>query len=534
MSKYTIGANQNLYALMRLLDTNADNDITLKFSAESEVYKNSLNLKTLKKLAEDKGKTLKFEVENPKHKDYIDAVNGDYIEYNDEQVNLEDTIEPAAKAGMLAGLMGMFKRNKSDSSEYTEVEGEDESVQVEGSSEYAPEEKPVNTKKRKLIKTGIIAAVAVLLLVSIAWAFFWYVPTATVKITVDAKGLIKLIDVKASTNQATVSAESMSIPAFSIETSETDSQKIPTTGTKQTGDMASGKIKITNKTNKKVTIDKDSEVKLISSDKDALLYKTTDKIELDAYTEDSTTHEKSFKSGDVKVKATNFGSEYNLGDSEKFKVDGKDTDEIVAESSGKIDGGSSKEVKVVSQADLDTLKRTTEDFMKDKVQRALSQKLVAGQVMQESSVEFNTAKADYSKQLDEEADEVSLQMTMAGKVLAYDDASLDTLMKDVVKTVVPESFNLDDDNPEYEVAATSVSNGTDVNLQVKLTSSITPRLDESKIKEDLSGMAIDQAQEYLDNLNDVKGFEISISPNLPGIFLRMPERSQNIYIVVNK
>ncbi len=536
MSKYTINSNQNLYSLMRLIDSDESKDLVLKFSPESEVYKNSLNLKTLKKLAEDKGKTLKFEVENPKHKDYIEAVNGDYLEYNDEEVNLESSNQNIAKASALGGVMGFFNKFKpADKSTYTSIEEGDEPVEVESTSIYDDDDTKPVTKKNKMVKFGIIAALVLGLLGTTVWAFFYYVPTATVKINVDTKGLIKLVDVKASTNQSEISVDAKAIPAFSVETSETDSQKIATTGKKEVGDKASGKVTITNKTDKKVTVNKGKQLKLISSDKDNLIYVTTDKVEIDGYSVDSGTNEKKFNSKTVEIEASTYGDDYNLDDDETFEVDDYDTDEVVAENKDEdITGGSSKEVQVVAQADLDSLKRTTEDFMKDKVKRALSQKLVAGQVMQESSIEFATTNATYSNQIDEEAEEVTLNMTMSGKVLAYDDASLDSLMKEVVKTVVPESFNLNDDAPEYEVAATSVSNGTDVNLQVKLNSSITPRLDEAKIKDDLSGMSIDQAQSYLDNLNDVTGFEISVSPNLPGVFLRMPQRPENIYIEVNK
>mgnify|MGYP001573326801 CR=1 FL=1 len=536
MSKYTIGSNQNLYALLRLMDTDEASEIVLRFSPESEVYKNSLNLKTLKKLAEARGKTLKFEAENPAHKDYIDSVNGDYIEYNDEEINLEETESVAKGVPLFSRLTGLFNRAKPEKSSHISVDQEgEEYVEEGGSVDYDPESKKMSSRKRKLIKAVITAAVLLLFITSAAWAFFWYVPTAIVKISVDTKGLIKLVDVKASTSQLEVSAQNLAIPAFSVETSETDSQTIPTTGKKQVGDMAKGKVTITNKTDKKVEIKKGAQIKLISTEKESLLYKTTDKIEIDGYTTDPVTgNPNGFISKEVDIEATSFGDKYNLDDTEKFEVDDYDTDEVVGENPGGITGGSSKEVNVVSQTDVDALKRTLEEFMHDKVERALSQKLVGGQVMQESSVVFAVTDAKYSNQLDEETDNLSLEMTMSGKVLAYDSSSLQTLMKEIVKTVVPDSFSLNQEDPKYEVAATSVSNGTDVNLQVKLTSSITPKLDEAKIKEDLSGMSLDQAKSYLDNLNDVKGFEIVVSPNLPGVFLRMPQRAGNISIEVNR
>lgn len=537
MSKYNITANQNLYSLLRLLDSDEDTDITLKFSTGSDVYKNSLNLKTLKKLAEDREKNLKFEVENVAHKDYIDAVNGDYIEYNEEEVNLEDAAAAANGASLFSKFSGMFKRSKPQAQavedEYvTPGVSSDEQSEDFSTESSVPEYKKGNSKRKKIIKAIVIVIISLLFIASSAWAFFWYVPTAVVKINIDTKDLIKLIDVKASTSQEEVDSETMVIPAFSVETTETDSEKIPTTGKKEVGEKAEGKVKITNKTDKKIEIKKGAELKLISSDKDSLLYITKDKIEIDGYTKDAEDNEV-YSSKEVEIEASSFGGDYNLDKTEKFKVSGKDTDDVLAENTEDIKGGSSEEVSVVAQADLDQLKRVLEEAMESNVKQGLSRKLVGGQVMQEASIEFSVVSATYSNQLDEETDEVSLQMTMAGKVLAYDSSSLDTLMKEIVSSVVPESFKLNEENPEYEVAATSVSNGTDVNLQVKLTSSITPRLEQDKIKEDLSGMSIEQAQSYLDDLNDVKGFEISISPNLPGIFLRMPQRSENIDIKIN-
>lgn len=519
-------ADTNIYTLLRQIYNAKVEDITVYFSKDNELYQNAVNLRVLKKLAANKGKEIKYSAENPAHKAFIDSANNGLVEFGEEEIELEDMMPlqtPARKINPL-GFLGMLPWIKSKDGEAAISGNSAESISVSSTALVG---------KKRLIKPIIIAAIALLLLPSSAFALWWYVPTAVINIQLDTKVLIKLVDVKAIVGQSDISVENSTIPAFKVEVTESDSQTIPTTGTKEVGEKAKGEVTLINKTSNDIEIKKGTTLSLISSDKKNIRFKTTEDVKVDKASDpnDSATYGRK----KVKVEAENFGDAYNLDDKENFEIDDEDTDDIIGENEGDISGGTLENVNVVAQADIDSLKKSAEDFMKQKVEASLVQKVVPGQELQESSIEFKTVAAQYDKALDEEADELTLNITMSGAGIAYDSNMLREIVNELVRDFVPEQFDLSDDAKiDYEVAPTRNADGNSLNLQVKINSTLTPKLNEDKLKEDLSGMTIGEAQDYLDKIPDKRGFEIIVSPNMPEWMMRIPPRPQNISINIEK
>ena len=500
-----------------------ESELIVFFKKDANFYENSLNLKIIKGIAEDVSKTITFEAENKNHKDYIDSVNGDYFEYTDDQVDLNSEQSPNLKFKKSIKLFSFFSNFRKKN----QIIDED----------YLPEIKSSNNSK--LLKILIYPLIVLGVLLGIGLALWWYIPAATVKINVNSQILVKLLEIKASVDIESVAAETQQIPAFKVNVSVTDSQTIPTTGKKETGEKAEGKVTLFNKTNENIKIKKGTVIKLISTNDESWKYETTSEVDVSAQSEikddAGTVIGTEYGKKDVEILAIAYGDKYNQKDGQNFEINGFDTDKLVAENTDKIDGGSAKEVNVVAQTDIDSLKRTLNEFMQTKVAEAMQKKVVEGQTFHESSVDFTVVSGDYDKKLDDEADELTLTMVMGGSGLAYSQADLDALISELIKTIVPAEYDIDEDKPDYEVAATkSKTDENVIDLQVKLRSYITPKLNESKIKNDLTGMKIDEAQDYLNSLNNIKGFEIILSPKLPPIIQTLPHQKSNIKIEITK
>jgi len=486
---FTADGNTEINDLVIAIEDAIEPDVKILFQKNATLYLKSLNLKILQKLASEKSKTVTFDVENKSHKDYIDAVNGDFMQTPDESVDLN------------------------------------------------MDEKP---KKNKLKFKFLIYIFAFLLMFfGGGFALWWYLPSAKVTVSIDSQILVKILDIKADPAASSVSVADSTIPAINVDVSVSDSQTIPTTGKKEIGDSAKGKITLFNKTSEIISLKKGKVVKLISTDKESWKFEIQENVDVPAQTQTSTENpaDSVTESGskEVNVTAVSFGDKYNQDSGEKFEVDGYNTDKLVGENKEKIEGGTLKEINVVMQVDLDGLKRTLDEFMKTKVTEAIKKKVVTGQTLPESSIEFTTVSGTFDKKLDEEADELTLTMTTKGVGIVYDQKSLDEIVSELVKTVVPSEYSLDGGKPEYEVAATKAKVGTGiVDLQIKLRSYITPKLDQKKIISDMTGMKLDQAQSYLNSISNIKGFEISISPQMPAILQTMPHTSKNIEIVIDK
>jgi len=525
METHNIEAEHDLYYLTNLLETSKDTEVVFHFSKDNKVYRNSSNLKILHKIAEENKIDLKFEAENLAHKDYIDSVNGDYAEYNDETVNLDQVSE-----------------NPSLGSSSLSV-GEKRGLNVFGFLsllKFKP--KPKTKNPLKLFKVLSVLLGIIIIIGGILFALWWYFPTAKVKLSLDSEVLIKLLDINAVIGQADVNGDESKIPAIKLDVTESDSQTIPTTGIKEVGEKAEGEIKIFNKTSDKIKLSKGKKITYISTKDENLKYEIIEDIEIDAQTEVSstdasnvTTVVKTPGEKNVKIKAIEIGENYNLEKEKQFQVEGYDTDKLIAENSDKIKGGTLEEINIVTQKDIDQLKRELEIFMQNKVKDSLQKKTVNGQELPETSIVYEVSSAKFDKALDAEGDELTLTMTTKGTGLAYSKDDLDKIVSELISKVVPEEYDLDQADPQYEVAVLQADDpSTTLKLQVKLHSSITPKIDEEKLKSDLAGMKIDEATKYLNGIKNVLNIEIQLSPKLPVILQGMPQRKENITIEVNK
>lgn len=516
------GKSQNLYKLIQNVKNSSDADIEVFFEKTSDVYQNAANLKILKKVAEESGKKLNFTVEDKNHEDYIKAVNEDRLEYVTPEIDIDYNNNSAVSTGSKLAFLAMldprkfFKKSDGDAAVLTEP-----------------------SKSKKFIKPAVIAAVALLFVFGSAYAALAYIPAANVKIKMKSEVLIKLLDIKA-TEGASVSAEAKTIPAIAITATENESKTIPTTGVKQTGDKAKGTIVVFNKTDDDVELKKGTVVELITTDNKNLKYVTTEEVEIPEQstpeaTVDNPTPSSAPGTKSVKIEAFEFGEKYNIDDGEKFEIDDYDDDDLVGESDGDIKGGNEKQIKVVAQTDMDSLKREVEEMTKKKVMESVKKKLISAQELSESSVQFETKLATYNKKLDEEAEDLTLTIEMTGNGLAYSKDDLEQVVTEAAKTVVPDTFNLDSDNIDFETVPTIDPIDKKVlNVQVKLKSYIFPKVDIEEIKRELAGNSIDDAEDYLSKLNNIEEYAIELSPRLPGVLYRMPSRTDNINVKLEK
>ncbi len=153
----------------------------------------------------------------------------------------------------------------------------------------------------------------------------------------------------------------------------------------------------------------------------------------------------------------------------------------------------------------------------------------------DSTIKYETTSANYNKKLDEEGEDLSLTVVMTATAIAYSEEDLDAVVKEAAKTVVPEEFNLDGENIGYEVVATMDPTSSDtINLQVKLRSYIFPKVDLEQVRRNLAGKSLLDAQNYINDLQNVAGFEINVTPQLPAFLMRMPVRAENIRVKIEK
>ena len=537
-----VGAKATLFEIINQANNLQENQIEINIDDSATGILNSANLISIKKILTRNQKSINFTSTNKSIMDYLNLINTDQIEFAIPDIDIGDDFKPAKTSSggwFLSKIGGIFQKNKSNSVSDNSASKSDLGSTISTNSDFANYGGPksvIGSLASKIFKfRAIYIAIILLLLIgSSAFAGMYFIPSATIDIKIKTDTLIKLIEIKSSKDYQ-LDVQNKLIPAIEVTATETDTLNAKATGKKIDGQKAKGKIKFVNKSDKDIKIKKGDEIKLISTDKENLKFKSLDETTVSKATEDLEADPvtKTYGQKEIEVEAIDIGSQYNLKKDQKFELKDYDNDDIVGENQDSFSGGKSEEKTIVAQSDLDDLRKNLEITLKEKVANAVKRKLINSQEIIDQALKYEITNASYNKKLDEEAEEVTLSITMTGVTLAFSKTDLDQVVKESAKTVVPESFVIDLENIKYETAATYDQIAKIVNIQVKLRSSITPNLDKQKIKTDLAGKDLDFAQKYLEGLKNMDEYKIDLVPRLPQFLLKMPLRSENIQVIVN-
>lgn len=144
----------------------------------------------------------------------------------------------------------------------------------------------------------------------------------------------------------------------------------------------------------------------------------------------------------------------------------------------------------------------------------------------------------FDKEVDEEAQELTLTLRLKGSALVYSQAQLDELVSTLLSENVPEDFDLSDKGLVTEVSAAKVAEGEDgkkmLKILTKLKASVVSKINEEKIKKDLVGRSLESAQKYLESVPGVSAVEITVFPPLPGPLTKMPRIASRIEFLLKE
>ena len=114
--------NEDLNFILSQVRAVVEDEVIINFKKFPEFAKNSLNLKIIQKAAEEKNKEVRFRSEKTEFKEYLDAVNGDSVEFNDDELNLEGDTGRKFKLPFSLSAMFSFFGGKSRSAESSSTE----------------------------------------------------------------------------------------------------------------------------------------------------------------------------------------------------------------------------------------------------------------------------------------------------------------------------------------------------------------------------------------------------------------------------
>lgn len=365
----------------------------------------------------------------------------------------------------------------------------------------------------------LAAVLGIIGILGIVLGAYLFLPKAQVKIFVEPKVLEKDTQVTADPKQKTVDENAKIIPGQIVETEVSGSGKGSATGKKQVGDPAKGTVKIINNSSDEQSFSKGS---VISSNG----IKFTLDLSVNIASTSAISDSKSTKT--VDVTATDVGADGNLPSGTQFSGLSSGV-AIVAE--GNFSGGTSKEVTVVSSDDQSKLLAQVSSDLRKQAQQKLQEKLPDKKILEEALNEVVVRKT-FNKNVNDQASEVSLNLTVKYKGTAFEDKDLKQIVGKLIDTQVPAGFRLNLQDTETQADVSKLEKDGKLIFLARFKAKLMPEIDTENVKKIIKGKSAAEAINILKGMENVLGAEIKISPSLPPLLQRIPVLGKNINIEV--
>ena len=511
MKTLEFGIGTSLAKILSTLKGVEDNDITVIIPRESPLLENPLNIKILEKSASDLGKSLVF-AEGVRSSPNVE-----------EEPNLEPkTAIPSPSVPTNSLPTHSFEEPSSNVTNFN----------------IAPSfvDRLLRFLAKKVRHSGIflIGGVALLFLLG-GYLFLENVPTAAINLYLDNQELIKEITVTGSPLVSEPDPLKKEIPLTPLTATKSSSDSAKTTGKKTVGTSATGTVTLRNyntvtaKTFPKGTV-----------------IKATDALEGAKYILDQvvtvpqgSTSSHIDSSGkkinetdpgrkDATVTSVEVGTKYNASSGQTFVVGTEGFENVNAVASAGLSGGTSKEVTVVSETDVKNLTEKLTKQLVGNVNQEFGGKLSQGQKLVEGFSDTKVLQKDLTHQVGDEAELFGIDMELSVTGYAYNSSELETLLYIAVESSVPEGYEVAQGAEiTSEVLKTEDKS---ITLLAKLNGYAITKVDRENLMSSLKGKSLDQAENFLRSQSNIAGFEIILSPSLPGFLNKIPTNGSKIKI----
>ncbi len=371
---------------------------------------------------------------------------------------------------------------------------------------------------RKKLMIGIIPLAIILLFLYL----YLFGRSVTITLGIDAKEEDEEVNVTFSESENT-NAEDDVINAQFITVTADGKKSIATTGKKEVGDKAKGTVTIFNTADSGKTI---SAGTVITSSND-LKFVIDKAVTVASGSADPT----SLKAGqaDVTVTAEKFGTNYNLPSGTKFTFEG--TAEVAAKNDKAFSGGTKKEVKVVAKKDQDKLAAELQKDLESEAKDQIQKEAENGSVVLPNFISIEFDKKTFSKDVDDEATEISLTGTISYRGVSYKEEDILKFAKEKLET----GNDLMVDKDSIEASAENLkAKGSNATGKLTLKANLVPKIDPKKLANEIKGKSTKDAIEKLNETPEINKVDIKIFPPIPFLPERIPFSSGKIKIQTEK
>lgn len=373
--------------------------------------------------------------------------------------------------------------------------------------EKSPKDKskkvPNFNKFRVLLLAGIAALI---LLIGFGYWALALAPKANVTLRTESNETTANASFAADTGADEINLEEEVLPARLEEEQRAVTEKSPSTGEKDNGTKASGRVTLRNCTDNEVTVPAGTRVSsgnlTFITEKSAAL--DDDELDSNGNCKNSGDHTRT-----VAVVAENNGDQYNVGP-RTYTVSGYSS---VIASGGEMKGGTTKLVKVVTAEDVEAAKKKITDRQNEMVTQLKDELKDRGYIGIVDSFNAGEPTFTVTPEIGAEAPEVSVAGQITYSMLGVKEDDLKKIIEDQSKDEIDTSRQSIIDYGFEEATYQVGDRGeTTTQLSVETTLIVGPEINQDELKGELAGKKRAEAEELLKDRPGVTEARIEFSP----------------------
>ena len=345
------------------------------------------------------------------------------------------------------------------------------------------------------------------------------VPSAEISLALANERVEATVQVEADPEVETINYQTGQIPARMVKAQVGGTAQIPVTGTKDAPDEpARGTVFFVNNINQPVTVPKGTVV--ATSAGTTIRFTTIEEVTVPGTVG---------AVAEAEVVAVDPGPSGNVGANLINMVEGPLSLQVRVTNPEPMEGGSVKQVGMVTKADQKRLKSILLQQLQQTAHARLSEQLQEGEFLPAESVTVDHIVSEvYDKSVEEQADILSLDMEVIFRGTAIREEDAHALVRAALEAVGQGGFTLLDQTLQYQRGEITDVGGGRVSFIMRGSGAVVAEIDERAIKDAVRGKPVDWAREYLSqNLRLEKPPAIEVTPDWTG---RLPWLGFRIHI----
>ncbi len=410
-------------------------------------------------------------------------------------------------------------------------------AQDDGSDPPSFQDKSSRKQKKKGAKFFKLIAIGGALVGLIVSALIYFVLLSmnykvALEITPHTETLAQETFIVLNSEIAESDAENKLLKAAVIQEEVTGEETIQTTGVKETGEKAEGTVTIFNKTNEAKTFTSGTSLSI-----DDLEFELAEEVTVPAATteetEDGEAEIKEFgREKELLVTAADIGAESNISKDTELSIDNFGENTYAAKAEEDFSGGLSREIRVVAEEDYQELLDTLEKRLLQQAQEQLNDQSDHNQHIVPTDNYQITAK-EYSHEIGDEVEEVSLSLTLSLQALSYTSEDLQELAKKILLSEAPEDYVFVDDS--FTHTSDLITEDQDqIGLEIEISGEARAEIKEEDLLQRLLGLSLEEAEVISREEEVIKEVAFVYSPFYTRrLFSSLPKQADRIEIKIN-